>query len=180
MFTDTVNITVFVRFKNGFYAVVRCCLNITLKRPKVPLTEMGTCERVFISIGFQCWSILSSLHTIVPKNRTHFWTSYIFKSAEFKINNCFIPTPILSTGDISSYEKFWIHPSLSQHKLTSIPVGCVLTTAVASTPGLGVYSTHSPPYTLLPERTWYQGYPTSPKGPGIRNTLTPPPRGQDL
>ena len=41
-FTLTVNITIFAPFKNGFNAVVWCCLHIMLKRSKVPLTKMGT------------------------------------------------------------------------------------------------------------------------------------------
>ena len=42
LFTGTINVTVFAPFKNGFVAVLWCCLHITLKRSKVPLTKMAT------------------------------------------------------------------------------------------------------------------------------------------
>ena len=38
LFTRTANVTIFVPFKNGFNAVMCCCLYITLKRSKVTLT----------------------------------------------------------------------------------------------------------------------------------------------
>ena len=39
---STVYITVFVPFKNGFNAIMWCCLHVTTKRSNVPLTKIVT------------------------------------------------------------------------------------------------------------------------------------------
>ena len=86
---------------------------------------------------------------------------------------------IISVSEPQKSGKLFRLENLQLHcKQDSIPVGCVPTAKVASTPGWGSTPIPYPqiPYSWIPyplERTWDQRYPTLWKEPDTRDTLPP-------